>query len=79
MLVYTVALIAAGALIGMAAFVVVGTLAGMDYTVAEMAASGLRNGGFFMFMWAPGIAMVICMIQARRRWERKGEVPGNCD
>ena len=70
-LVYTVAFIAAGALIGMTAFVVVGTVAGMDYTIAEMAASGLRNGAFFMFMWAPGLAMVICMIQARRRWERR--------
>jgi hypothetical protein len=70
-LVYTAALIAMGALIGLLAFVVVGTLAGMDYTLAEMAASGARNGGFFMVMWAPGIAMVICMLQARRRWERR--------
>ncbi len=70
-LIYTAALIAMGAFIGMVAFVVVGTLAGMDYTLAEMATSGLRNGGFFMFMWAPGIAMVICMLHARRRWERR--------
>lgn len=69
-LVYTIAFVAGGALLGAGSFVAVGTLAGMEYTAAEMAATGLRNGGFFMVMWAPGLAMVICMIQARRRWER---------
>lgn len=74
--VYTVCFAAAGALTGVVAFVVVGTLAGMDYTATEMAASGLRNGGFFMLMWAPGLAMVLCMIQARRRWEERNRASG---
>lgn len=60
-------IVAVGALIGAVLFPLIGSLAGMDYTVAAMLRRGVFDGGFYALIWAPGAAFVICVVQSRRR------------
>ena len=60
-------LILAGGFVGSLLFLLVGTLPRLDYTASEMAFNGLRDGAFFALIWAPGISLVACVMQAYRR------------
>jgi hypothetical protein len=55
-----------GAVAGCLLFVVIGSLAQLDYSLAELARNGLSDGGFYALIWAPGISLVICVMQAYR-------------
>jgi len=69
-----------GALVGSVIFPVVGSLAGMDLTVGEMARNGARQIGFLTFIWAVGIAIVMAFQRAHRlsRAQRpSGSSPAN--
>lgn len=60
------AITAGGAVAGCLLFVVIGSLARLDYSFAELARNGLSDGGFYALIWAPGISLVICVMQAHR-------------
>jgi hypothetical protein len=64
---WTVAIVAAGALVGAVAFPLVGKLAGSDASVAALAAQGARDLGFLAFIWAPGTAIVAAFHHAWKR------------
>ena len=40
---------------------------------AELALNGIRNIGFWAFIWAPGIALVRCIMRSHR--ERHPDAP----
>lgn len=65
--------ISGGALTGALLFLVVGTLAGMDYSATEMLISGAKNGGFYLLIWSPGIAMILCFMKAYKGSEVSAE------
>jgi hypothetical protein len=54
-------------MIGAVLFPLVGLAAGADYTVAAMVRAGIRNLGFYFFIWAPGVSIVICVMQYREK------------
>lgn len=60
-----VTFILGGALAGGVLFVVVGSIAGMEAGIGDLFRSGLWNGGFYLLIWAPGIAIILCVIRAR--------------
>lgn len=53
-----------GALLGAALYPAVGTLMGMDRSAAKMLLSGLKDGAFYVFIWAPGASLVACVMVA---------------
>jgi hypothetical protein len=57
---------AAGALLGAFLFVAVGGIAGVAAEPARLLVMGLRDGGFYALIWAPGIAFVLCCMRARQ-------------
>lgn len=57
---------ALGGLLGALAFAVVGTLAGVHKTTAELIVLGLKRGAFFFLVWAPGLALVRMFIRAAK-------------
>lgn len=59
--------ISGGAVTGSLLFLVIGSLAGMDYGITEMIKSGARNGGFYLLIWSPGIALVLCSMKAYKK------------
>lgn len=61
------AICAGGALIGGLLYPLVGSMAGLEYSVGEMLRNGLRDGGFYALIWAPGISLVACAMWAARR------------
>jgi hypothetical protein len=61
---WTVAIIAGGAMVGAVVFPLAGALIGADSGIAELAANGARKLGFLSFVWAPGIALVVCFHRA---------------
>ncbi|MCD8483090.1 MAG: hypothetical protein LR015_10755, partial [Verrucomicrobia bacterium] len=61
---------AAGALVGMVAFILIGTLAGMDYSLPQLARNGLRDGGFYALIWAPGTVLVAAFVHGYNRANR---------
>ncbi|NBD38908.1 MAG: hypothetical protein GVY10_10095 [Verrucomicrobia bacterium] len=61
------AITAGGAVAGCLLFVVIGSLAQLDYSLGELARNGLADGGFYALIWAPGISLVACVMQAYRR------------
>jgi hypothetical protein len=62
--------ISGGAVIGSLLFVSIGSLAGMDYSAVEMLKYGARDGGFYLLIWSPGIAMVLCFMKAYKECEK---------
>lgn len=55
---------AGGAVIGAVLFSVVGLAFQMDYRLSELLRNGLRDGGFYAFIWAPGVSFVLCVMKA---------------
>lgn len=72
-LLWSTIITAGGAVAGAIVFPLVGTLAGMDMTVAAMALSGARQIGFLTFIWAVGIAIVMAFQHAYRRRRRTAQ------
>jgi hypothetical protein len=56
----------AGALAGAVGFSLLGPLFGSSRTPAEHAIAGARHLGFVAMIWAPGIALVLCVTRAYR-------------
>ncbi len=66
-LLWTTAIVGAGAALGAAAFTVAGLCFRTGYTTGELVRSGARIGGFYCLLWAPGIAVVLGVMRAYRR------------
>jgi hypothetical protein len=58
------AAVATGALIGGILFSLIGTLIGMEPAPYNMLLSGLRDGAFYVFIWAPGASLIACVMLA---------------
>lgn len=44
----------------------------MDLPPARMLVNGLKDGGFYALIWAPGLALVICIMRAHKLYAGKG-------
>ena len=58
---------AAGAALGALLFPVVGWLFRVGPSLGQLARHGAFLGGYFFLIWAPGTAVVLCVIRAYRR------------
>ena len=79
-LVVVLAIVALGAVIGAGAFMLVGLLTGARFTMAELARNGAQTLGFYFGVWAPGLALVLCVkraYEARARRAVEKENPTN--
>jgi len=65
-------IVSAGALIGAILFPLAGVLLGMDYTLAEMALNGIKDGGFYGLIWAPGAAFIWGVVEAHHNTSQNG-------
>lgn len=72
-LLITAAIVALGALLGAAAFVILGLVTGADFPTDRLALNGAKTLAFYFSMWAPGIAIVLCV---KRAYERRREQDG---
>jgi hypothetical protein len=61
-----VELCALGALLGALLFPLVGKLSGSEKNHAELVFLGVKTGGFYFMVWAPGAALVRQFIRAAR-------------
>lgn len=64
---WTAVIAGAGAGLGAALFPLAGSLFSTGRTAGQLAATGARIGGFYGLLWAPGTAVVLCVIRAYRR------------
>ncbi len=55
---------ATGAVLGVIAFVMFGLVTGADFSTGELAIGGAKTLGFYFTLWAPGIAIVLCVKRA---------------
>jgi hypothetical protein len=60
-------IVAAGAVLGAALFPLGGWLLGLAQPAGRLAMQGASTGGFFFAIWAPGTAVVLCVMRAYRR------------
>lgn len=58
----------AGALAGALLFPVGGFLFGYDLGMGTMLWNGLKDGGFYAFIWAPGVSFVVCVMLIRNKY-----------
>lgn len=72
-LLFTVEVTAIGALAGGIVFPLTGAAFGWERSWAELALAGIRNIGFWFFIWAPAIAIVRCVMRAYR--EKHPDIP----
>lgn len=63
-----------GAALGSLAYPFFGTLLGMDLSLREFFLNGVKDGGFYALIWAPGISLVACIMAAH--WKKHGKRPG---
>lgn len=74
-LILTVGITAIGVFAGSLLFPILGGLGGSDRAPAELARLGAKNVGFYAFVWAPGVSIVLTvMLEARRRRRAGGKV-----
>lgn len=66
-----------GAMLGAVVFPLVGFLAGMQLGIGEMFRNGLRDGGFYALIWAPGVSFVACFMIARGNQKNQTGVRAN--
>ncbi|MCC5834996.1 MAG: hypothetical protein JJU20_09710 [Opitutales bacterium] len=64
------AFVGGGAVTGALLFVVIGSLAGLDYSALEMLRNGAADGAFYLTIWSPGLALVLCIMRAYKRSNR---------
>jgi hypothetical protein len=69
---WTAAITAAGALLGAVVIPLAGLVFATGKTAAQLAVAGARDLGFYFFLWAPGIALVLCVMRAYRRRHPEG-------
>lgn len=62
---WLLAIVGGGALIGAISFPLFGPLLGSGHTPVEHALAGGRHLGFIALIWAPGIALVACVVRAK--------------
>jgi len=55
-----------GAIVGAISFPLLGPLFGSTLTPFEHAIAGARHLGFIAMIWAPGVALVLCVIRTYR-------------
>lgn len=60
------AVVVGGALIGAISFLLLGPAFGSKLSPLQHAVAGARHLGFIALIWAPGIALVLGVIRARR-------------
>jgi TM2 domain-containing membrane protein YozV len=60
-----------GALIGAIGFPIIGPLFGSHRTLLEHAMAGAQHLGFVALIWAPAIALVLCVMRAYRNKSRR--------
>lgn len=63
---WLLAIVGGGALIGAIIFPLFGPFFGSDRTALAHAVAGARHLGFIALIWAPGIALVACVVRAKR-------------
>ena len=63
----TLAITIAGALTGCLLFTAGGHLLDFEMGTREMVWNGIKDGGFYAFIWAPGLSFVICLMLGRSR------------
>lgn len=63
---WLLAIVGGGALIGAISFPLLGPLFGSDRTPLAHALAGAHHLGFIALIWAPAVALVACVIRARR-------------
>jgi hypothetical protein len=63
---FTIEVTAIGALAGALMFPAVGKLIDAERGWSELTVLGIRNIGFWFFIWAPAIAVVRCVMRAYR-------------
>ncbi len=64
---WTATLTAAGAGLGAVLFPLAGWLFHRGTPAGQLAQQGVRIGGFYLLIWAPGTAVVLCVIRTYRR------------
>jgi hypothetical protein len=64
---WTATLTAAGAGLGAGLFPLAGWLFHLGTSAGQLAQQGVRIGGFYFLIWAPGTALVLCVMRAYRR------------
>ena len=67
-LVWTLGIIALGAVLGMVIFPAVGLIAGSEKPASVLALTGARTLGFYFMVWAPGIGLVLTV---KNEYERR--------
>lgn len=65
----------AGAGLGAVLYPAVGTLLGLRAGWVALLGKGILDLGFYAFIWAPGVALVCCLMRARREWQSGGGNP----
>jgi len=68
---WLVAVVLAAALVGAIGFSLLGPLFGSTRSVGEHAVAGARHVGFIALIWAPGIALVLCVVRAYRNNQKR--------
>jgi len=69
-LVVTLGITAPGAVFGAFVFMLFGLLTGAKFTMVELARNGAQTFGFYFLLWAPGIAIVLCVKRAYEKRRR---------
>jgi len=67
---WLLATIIGGALIGLICFPLFGPAFGSALSPLEHAQAGARHVGFIALIWAPAIALVLCVMRAYRNKQR---------
>lgn len=75
-LIYVVLIVTTGAVLGALLFVPGAWLFGVDGSVGEIMRNGAYNGGFYALIWAPGLALVRCIMVAYQRRRGASVGPG---
>ena len=60
-------IVGTGALLGAVLFPLTGWFFHTGYTPWQLVLNGGRTGGFYFLLWAPGTAVVLCVMRAYRR------------
>ena len=66
-LLWVTGIIALGAALGAVIFPLVGRIFETGYTAPQLARNGVKILSFYFMIWAPGIAIVACVMRAYRR------------
>jgi hypothetical protein len=68
---WATAVVLLGAVAGAIGFVLLGPLFGSIESPLRQAIAGARHLGFIALIWAPGIALVLCVMRAYRNKQKQ--------